>query len=138
MTLDYTKILERFAGNPPLDITSIDMIQKESGTQMPSDYLDFLQYANGGEGWIGNSYIILWRFDHLFQLNDSYNAKEYIPGLLLIGSDGGGEAYAFDQISKHWKVVRVPFVGLDRKSVVELAPSFKDFLAKLLTPGIRG
>lgn len=136
--MDYTKIFERFNGNPPLDMTSIDLIQKESGTQMPSDYLDFLQFANGGEGWIGDFYIILWRFDHLFQMNDSYNAKEYIPELLLIGSDGGGEAYAFDHISIPWKVVRSPFVGMDRKSVVVIASSFKEFLAKLSTPGIRG
>ena len=45
--------------------------------------------------------------------NRDYEVESYCPELLLFGSSGGGEAYAFDKRSLPWRVVEVPFVGMD-------------------------
>jgi hypothetical protein len=129
MPLTYSYMLTNFNGNPPLDDRSIEMIQKSMGIRMPDDYLEYITFANGGEGWIGsNSYTILWKFDDLVQKNEAYQAKEYVPDLFLFGSDGGGEAYAFDRRSLPWNVVSVPFVGMNQTSCINFAPSFKEFI----------
>jgi hypothetical protein len=54
---------------------------------------------------------------------------QFAPDLLLFGSDGGGEAYAFDTRESPWGVVKVPFIGMsDRQSIVLLGRSFVEFL----------
>jgi hypothetical protein len=59
------------------------------------------------------------------------HVEEYIPGLTLIGSDGGGEAFGFDKRSKPWKVVMIPFVALCWEDAKPLANSFTGFLQRL-------
>jgi hypothetical protein len=47
---------------------------------------------NGGEGSVGDTYVILWRIEELIEMSKAYDVAEYAPGLFLFGSDGGGEA----------------------------------------------
>ena len=49
--------------------------------------------ANGGEGFVGRAYLILWPIEKLRELNDAYQVEQYAPGFLIFGSDGGGEAF---------------------------------------------
>jgi hypothetical protein len=63
---------------------------------LPEDYVAFLQRANGGEGFVGERYVRLWKAEELIEVNRGYNVAEFFPNLFLIGTDGGGEAYAFD------------------------------------------
>jgi hypothetical protein len=49
----------------------------------------------------------------------------------LFGSDGGGEAFAFDRRSEEQPIVRVPFIPLDLKEVRAFAPTFDGFLEAL-------
>lgn len=55
----------------------------------------------------------------------------YAPGLFLFGSDGGGEAFAFDLRSNPPPVVSVPFVGMDLSLVEFVAVDFGAFLEVL-------
>lgn len=64
---------------------------------MPDDYVGFLRTANGGEGWIGDRYLVLFRIEDLGTLNVGYEVGELAPGFLLIGSNGAGEAVGFDR-----------------------------------------
>jgi hypothetical protein len=51
------------------------------------------------------------------------------PGLFLFGSNGGGEAYAFDTRENPWVVVQVPLIGMgDAASAIPLGGSFTEFL----------
>lgn len=100
--------------------------------ELPPDYTEFLRTSNGGEGFVGKSYIALWRAEELKTLNDSYEVAQFAPGLLLFGSDGGGEAYAFDTRESPWVIVRVPFIGIaDAQSAIPLNRSFVEFLQNL-------
>jgi hypothetical protein len=125
-------LLERFNCNPPVTDAEIDIFQLRSGLQLTNGYIDFLKAANGGEGFIGkHSYLILWKLEQIRDFNVAYEVHEYAPGLLLIGSDGGGEAFAFDTSVSPWPVVQIPFVGMDREWFRVIAPNFISFLGVL-------
>jgi len=126
--ISIEELLKRFKRNPPVNNLAIEDFNLKTGLELPLNYINFLKIANGGEGFIGNSYISLWKIEELQELNVAYQVGEYAPGLLLIGSDMGGEAFAFDMTTRPWPLVRVPFVGMSRNSIEILAADFRSFL----------
>lgn len=125
-------ILARFSGKAPTGPASIHEFQVASGLILPEDYAQFLQEVNGGEGFIGpQAYLILWPLEELQGLNEAYEVQEYAPGLFLFGSNGGGEAFAFDTRVAGNPIVTVPFVGMDRELARPMAPTFEEFLLVL-------
>jgi len=124
--------LAKFNGNGPVTFEDVSTCEKQLKCQLPSDYAAFLKGQNGGEGFIGNdSYVILWAVKELAQFNREYEVDSYCPELLLIGSNGGGEAYAFDKRSTPWRVVQVPFVGMDYSLCEVIGTSFSEFIETL-------
>lgn len=108
---------------------SILALERAIGMPVPADYAQCLRKFDGGEGLVGDSlYLVLWGATEVARLNEAYQAKEYVPGLILFGSDGGGEAFAFDTRHSPWSVVQVPFVGLDLQDAQHLANSFSEFI----------
>jgi hypothetical protein len=126
----------KFLSNPGAELASIDMFQQSQGLDLPPDYVDFLLSTDGGEGFIGwegfeGKYFQLWKIDELPDVNIAYHAKEYLPGFLLIGSNGGGDAYAFDMKSGSNEIHRVPFIGMEEEYAHGLGISFSDLLTAL-------
>ncbi len=100
--------------------------------KLPRDYLDFMAAVDGGEGWLGAAnYLILFRLIDLHALNRSYQSDLFAPGLTIIGSSGGGAAYAFDHRVTPPPVVAVPWVGMCLEDVEPVAPTFVEFLQAL-------
>ena len=130
---DTERLLTKFNRNPPAEVAVIRQFEAESGIRLPDDYAKFLQQADGGEGSVGNAYVILWRVEELIEMNKAYQVAEYAPGLLFFGSDGGGEAFAFDTRPSAKPIVSVPFVGMDLKLARPVASDFKAFLEELFT-----
>ena len=128
---DKERLLAKFNGNPPADVPSIRKFESDAGLRLPADYAQFLQQADGGEGFVGNAYVIFWRVSELLEMNKAYQVAEYAPGLFLFGSDGGGEAFAFDTRYEAKPIVSVPFVGMELKLARPLGPNFKAFLENL-------
>ncbi len=128
---DRERLLAKFNGNPPVDAASIRQFESEAGVRLPEDYAQFLQEADGGEGFVGNAYAILWRIGELLQMNRAYQVAEYAPGLFLFGSDGGGEAFALDTRTAEKPIVSVPFVGMDLRLARPVASNFTAFLEEL-------
>ncbi len=117
---------------PPSSVVAIDKFERNANFKLPDDYIEFLRFTNGGEGFIGEqSYIMLWPIQDMIELNKSYKVNEYASGLFLFGSNGGGEAYAFDISSKHMNIVQVPFVGMDLSLVQSISSTFNGFVAYL-------
>ncbi|PYV53092.1 MAG: hypothetical protein DMG96_35230 [Acidobacteria bacterium] len=98
--------------------------------RLPERYMAFLGRANGGEGFIGERYVRLWRAEELIEVNRGYNVTEFSPNLFLIGTDGGGEAYAFDVSANDPTVFEVPFIGMPSDARA-IADSFDSFVAAL-------
>jgi SMI1/KNR4 family protein SUKH-1 len=82
--------------HPAATNTMIMAVEEHLGARLPKDYAQFFKLANGGEGFIGNAYAILWSVEELSSMNRSYELQKYAHGLLIFGSEGGGEAYGFD------------------------------------------
>ena len=118
----------RFVANPPASRDAIDKVQTELKFPLPKSYTEFLLIANGGEGFIPDSYVIFWRVENLVSRNAAYNVAEFAPGLFLFGSNGGGEAFAFDTCSKTCSIVSIPFVTMDKSDARPAAPDFLAFL----------
>ena len=118
----------------PADAGVIDGLFESLGLALPRDYLDFLCQHNGGEGFIGDNYIIFWKVEELADFNREYEVEKYAPGIFLFGSDGGGEGYGFDTQSAAMPIVRVPFIGMERRYATPVARDFPDLFAKLAIP----
>jgi hypothetical protein len=86
--------------------------------------------ANGGTGFIGDRFVRLCFVEKLLGRNTKCQVAESAPDLFLIGSDGGGEAYAFDLAKADGAVYQVPFIGLDPKEAWVVADSFDVFLPR--------
>ena len=127
------QLLTKFNGNPPAGAEVIMQLEGDSGVNLPGEYKEFLRRQNGGEGFVGNAYAILWRAEELLEMNKSYQVHEYAPGLFLFGSDGGGEAFAFDVRTAAKPIVSVPFVGMELKEARPVASNFNEFLQALFT-----
>jgi hypothetical protein len=129
-------ILKRFNGNPPVRPESLAEFVARSGIRLPDEYKSFLLTSNGGEGFIGEAYVILWPIEELLQVNAGYEVETNAPGLFAFGSDGGGEAFAFRQPCATASVVMFPWVGVDAESTIAMASSFNQFLERLYCSGV--
>lgn len=120
--------------DPLADSGVVEGLSSSLGVALPSDYLDFLRQHNGGEGFIGDNYIVFWKAEELADFNREYEVEKYAPGIVLFGSDGGGEGYGFDAESAAMPIVRVPFIGMERRYATPIAKDFPDLFAQLAVP----
>jgi hypothetical protein len=104
------------------------------GQALPDDYVSFVQKADGAEGWVGDDYIALWPVQEVIATNEELAVATHAPDLLLIGTDGGGEAFAFDLRSAPWPIVMVPLVGLSRDLMRNVGESFSGWLGSRPEP----
>ena len=103
----------------------------EQKRKLPDDYKAFLQIANGGIGFIGESYVNFWKIEDLLANNKDYGVDEYVPDFLLIGTDGGGMAYGFDLREESYSIICVELVVLSYENAFHVADSFLELLRKL-------
>ncbi|WKZ31529.1 MAG: SMI1/KNR4 family protein [Candidatus Dojkabacteria bacterium] len=129
------KYLKKFNGNPGVDKKLLLDLNLPDNT--PSDYLSFLQLHNGGEGFIGEEYLILYKVEDLKQMNANYEVEKFTPGIFLIGSNGGGEAIAFDLRENQSKVILIPFM-FEYDAIIELGKNMEEFFQKVYEKGYFG
>jgi SMI1 / KNR4 family (SUKH-1) len=133
------ELFANFESNPPASSALIAQSQRGLNHALPADYVCFLQQMNGGEGALGdNAYLVLWRVEELVEKSVGYEVADRAPELLLFGSNGAGEAFAFDTRSSPPTIIAIPFMGLgdlDDDAIV-ISTSFRGFLDVLFTSGI--
>lgn len=118
--------------NEAASLSLIDDVETRLRVTLPVDYREFMAESNGGEGSVGaHSYLVLWRLEDIIPLNEAYAIREFAPGLILFGSDGGDTAYAFDAREDVLVIVEVPFIGMRVDEAKLLGTSFLDFLQYL-------
>ena len=101
-------------------------------TSLPKSYLDVLKRTNGAEGPVGDSgYLQLWTTEDVPRDTEDYEVAEYAPGFMLIGSSGGGSAFAIDIGNPSLGFYRIPFIGMSRESAKFMGSNFEDFLRSL-------
>jgi hypothetical protein len=120
-----------FKGNPPATDSDIRNFDVQLGTGLPQEYVRFLKTANGGCGFYGCNYLDMFPVEKLFEYNQGYASPKYARELFLFGSDGGGEAFAFDRRKANWPVVKVPFIPLDVRKAIDAGPALYGFFDTL-------
>lgn len=100
---------------------------------LPADYLAVIAAFGGREGFLGGTYLRLYRLHELVALNIAYEVPSLLPDVIVFGSDGGGEAFAF-QLGEA-AVIRVPFLPLGPAHAQRLAGSFTEFIGSLADSG---
>jgi hypothetical protein len=122
------ELLKEFNFNISASEQIIKQVEVKLNFCLPQEYYNFLIQGNGGEGFIGESYAIFWKLEELIEWNHAYQVNEYAPGLFLFGSNGGGEAFAFDLRKLPTKIVQIPFIVLGLEDIMEIRDSFLSFL----------
>ncbi|OLU16543.1 SMI1/KNR4 family protein [Pseudomonas sp. PA1(2017)] len=101
--------------NNPVDVSVLADLSMSVDFEFPTNYIEFLKKHDGGEGFIGENYIIFWKAEELVDFNREYEVEKYAPGIFLFASDGAGEGYGFDTENKKMPIIRLPFVGMYRQ-----------------------
>jgi hypothetical protein len=111
----------------PIDVNALSLFMSQINFKPPVDYMRFMSASNGAEGSLGdNYYIILYPIEELVEHNKDYQVDDYAPGLFIIGSDGGGMAFAFDKNTGEF--YEMPFIGMSREEATFLAEDFDSFI----------
>jgi hypothetical protein len=93
-------------------LDSIRAVEQQLAAMFPPDYVAFMQESDGGEGDVGtDGYIQLWPIGTLVERNDAYQTKDYFPGFVFLGSNGGGEAIALQSGATGPELFLMPFIG---------------------------
>jgi hypothetical protein len=99
----------------------------------PADYLEAVAEVGGREGFLGGTYLRLYRLEELMALNFEYQVPELFPEVLMFASDGCGAAFAFP-IGQS-SVVQVPLIPLAGESAEYRAMGFTEFVMRLAESG---
>lgn len=133
MNEEILKLTQKMDYNESVSATLVIDVQEKIKIKFPDDYIEFMLYSNGAEGFVGESYLAIWRLEEIVPLNDGYMVDKFVPGLILFGSDGGGEAYAFDTRFTPTQYVEIPYIGMSFETKKFLGISFLEFLNLLHT-----
>ena len=130
-------ILEFTDGNfgAPANANVIETLVQHFDGYLPQFYIDFLMNHNGGEGFVGNNYLVLWQAEDIVRYNEEYEVSKYAPGILFFGSNGGGEGYAFDCRKAYRPIVRVPFIGMSLNDADWVCNNLTDLFLSLRSSG---
>lgn len=103
--------------DPPIPASeaAIRVLRHAIGWTFPPQYIEFLRWRNGWEGFMGGdrNYLRLDSAEWVAENAATEEALEFLPGLVVIGSNGGGEAFAFDRrkTPDNEGVVMLPWIG---------------------------
>src|SRR5256712_13767877 len=75
---------------------------------LPADLRAFLEQHDGGRGKVGKQPLVLWGAVQIAGEGQSQEVSLSTPGLLLFGTDGGGEGGGVLAPSRDTRDVRVP------------------------------
>ena len=118
--------------NPGASEAQVKSLHEALGMSLPQDYIAFLIFSNGAEGFVGpNSYLMLWSSSQIPELNAAYSVSEFAPELVLFGTNGGGTGYAFNKLDSSLPIVDVPLLGMSKETAACRAATFEEFLEYL-------
>lgn len=101
----------------------VTALRRRLGEQVPDDYLTFLSMHDGAEGAAG----VIAPAAEVGRAADLYPGLDHLHDFVIFGSDGGGEAFAFDP---HGLAVGIPWIGGSEDAKPQ--GTFTQFLSRLV------
>ena len=99
---------------------------------LPEDYRALMRRVDGGESDFGASWVSLTPAVQLAEVNDDCQVAELAPGFTYFGSNGAGEAYAWDwREARRSLYVVIPFISPAPAAAVPCGDTLEEFLATL-------
>jgi hypothetical protein len=93
----------RWASRPPADEESVAALERQYDLHLPSDYRGLLLRSNGGSIGGKDAAINLEPVEMLMSHNLDPRFVADLPGMFVIGDDGGGAVYYYDPDGRHGK-----------------------------------
>lgn len=88
---------------------AIAEVERMLGMKLPQDYAEFVLLRNGAAGPVGQGgWARFIAVEDLVEENKQCSELDHLAGWLLFGSDGGGEAFLFDEAGQ---VLVAPWIG---------------------------
>jgi hypothetical protein len=110
--------------------SAVERAQADLQAALPGDYVMAMRAHNGGEGWIGQgAYLRLWPIEEVASNNETLGARDFVPGVTLIGTDGAGELFGVE--AQSGRFMSYPAVGLEPDAGEPLGTSWEGFLRAL-------
>ena len=96
--------------------------------KFPPDYVEFLREFGRAEGPVGaDGYIMLYPLSEVIDANA--DTQEYrLSGFVLLGSNGGGEAFGFRVAADGCQYIAVPWVTMAEEDTVMLGETLIEAL----------
>lgn len=134
MTPELRQILSNCERAQPATASVIAAVEQQTGRELPVSLRELLSESNGFEGFIGEHYFALWSTEQIVAFNQAAEVDKYAPGLLLIGSDGGGENFALDYRQNPPAVVLSPAIGDAIKDAIFVSRDLASLFERLRDP----
>ncbi len=120
------------ATRPGASDLEIVRAERALGSRLPDDYKHVLLRSDGLEGFAApDVYLALWSWSELVDLNTGYQIAEFLPGVTLIGTDGGDTGYGVTWENGAPRYFDVPLIGMGWVTVTIHGASFAELLAAL-------
>tara|TARA_R110001583_G_C5332668_1_gene378502 strand:+ start:68 stop:475 length:408 start_codon:yes stop_codon:yes gene_type:complete len=129
---EYLEEFEKNAGIEPENLNSLKFT-----IEIPQDYLEFLKEFNGGEGDVGEEYLVLHKAEELNEINTDYEIAEFDPKIFIIGSNGSGELIAIDTRKNSPIYILIPSI-FEYDAIIELASDVNGLFKRIFTEGYFG
>ena len=128
MNLSLKDLKTNFHTASPATSDEIAKLEAHFGFAFPGDFKEFLTVSNGLEGDVNDGYLVLWSAGEMIELNEAYKVKEFVADIIIFGSDGAEEAFAFDISGAQTRIIKLPFIGMGHIPAEKLADTFEAFL----------
>jgi hypothetical protein len=113
----------------PAHIEQIVLAQQAIGCVFPQEYVDLLKTANGLQ-MLNVVSLILYSTDEIEERNLTYEVKDYLPGWVLIGDDGGGRGVLLDCDEPPGAIYLVGLGSMLRSDASMLAPTIIEWVTR--------
>jgi hypothetical protein len=113
-----------------------DIAEAEELLQMKfaDDFIQFLQFSNGFEGFINNTYIRLIPVDYIYDNTQDY-CSEFYPWAVFIGTNAGGEMIVIDTRNKTTQFGFLPYLGTG-EDFIALGNKFEELITRIYNDDI--
>jgi hypothetical protein len=130
MNAELSALTDQLEKRPAASLQAIRDRERELGIQFPPDYVEFMLASNGAEGFVGGgrAYIRIEPIEEMMNDRLQETLRDSWPGLVVFGSDGAGEAFAFDPRGGDVTIVMFPWIGHDEEEILLQGRTFTEFL----------